>query len=156
MDLLLPDENTMQKMALEFAKLNTAERAKASARALSRDFSDPFFAPLDDVENAKNSLHMHKIAKNDARPQATDGTSEQLPSAEEKRDISSDVGVDKTARGPLATRNQKALPLALLYLYFIGVLGYNSSYGTQIYDPQRSLGELRSVACPFGKLNDLC
>jgi len=43
----------------------------------------------------------------------------------------------------------------LLFLYFISKLGYNMSYGTQIFDSDRSMGRLRSVRSAFGKLNNL-
>lgn len=40
-------------------------------------------------------------------------------------------------------------------LYFVRRLRYNTSYGIQIFDADRSLEQIRSVGNNFGQLNDL-
>ena len=43
----------------------------------------------------------------------------------------------------------------LLLLYFVKQMGYNTSYGTEIFNTHRGLEQIRPVGCSFGKLNDL-
>ncbi|MCM1306138.1 MAG: hypothetical protein NC037_05345 [Bacteroides sp.] len=43
----------------------------------------------------------------------------------------------------------------LLLLYFVKHLGYNISYGTQIFNTHRGLEQIRPDRSCFGQLNDL-
>ena len=147
MDFLLPDERTMELMRNEFENLDISGRARAMTSALFAQTADTYG---DTSENeSQNSLHLRKKANRDAE---TTSASEEV--ADKSEEAARDESFDNCGALDPCGR-QKARAYALLYLYFVKVLGYNSIYGTQIYDAQRSLGGLRSVACPFRAVNGL-
>ena len=47
------------------------------------------------------------------------------------------------------------LPTALLLLYFVKHMSYNTGYGTQIFDTDGGLAQLQRVGSNFRQLNDL-
>ena len=140
MDFLLPDEDSMRRMRQEFDRLNISNRLQAVTSALSRDFADADDEP-------QNSLHMRKICSDDASL-STDETE-----AERAADAPIPSSSDASNARILSPQMQKAFAVAVLYLYFARILGYNSGYGTEIYDPRRGLGGLQPVSLPFGELN---
>lgn len=144
MDFLLPDEDSMRRMLQEFDRLNISTRLQAVTSALSRDF-----APADADDEPQNSLHMRKICSDDASL-STDETE-----TERAADAPIPSSFDASNARILSPQIQKAFAVAVLYLYFVRILGYNSGYGTEIYDPRRGLGELQPIAFAFGELNGL-
>ena len=50
---------------------------------------------------------------------------------------------------------EQTVASTLLLLYFVKHLGYNISYGTQIFNTQRGMEPIRCVESHFGQLNDL-
>lgn len=50
---------------------------------------------------------------------------------------------------------EQSVASTLLLLYFVKHLGYNISYGTQIFNTQRGMEPIRCVESHFGQLNDL-
>ena len=45
--------------------------------------------------------------------------------------------------------------IKVLFLYIVLFLRYNARYGTQVYDPDRGMGRVRSAHSAFGSLNNL-
>ena len=108
MDFILPNDDTMELMREEFAKM----KANSFART-------------------------YTLAKNDENE-----------SDEFSNNLSEDDGKSKTDE----VREVRGL---FLLLYFVKHLGYNISYGTQIFNTQRGMEQLRPVANHFGQLNNL-
>ena len=147
MDLLLPDEGTFDIMRQEFENLDIGARARAMTGAIAACMTNTYDDNSD--EKAQNSLRLHKNDFSDA---------ESAPSQEEEQDektAPSSFEDEGERGGQYSFARQKAGAYALLYLYFIKVLRYNSRYGTQIYDAQRGLGGLQPDACAFRDINDL-
>lgn len=144
MDILLPDEDAMRRMRQEFDKLNVSDRMRAVTSALRPDIE-----AVEAPSEPQNSLHMCKTHSGDDSSSldenAVDGdASAPFPAISDAPDA-------RLSPFPM----QKAFAVAVLYLYFIRVLGYNIGYGTEIYDPRRGLGGLQPVSLPFGELNGL-
>ena len=66
---------------------------------------------------------------------------------------------EKTANGiakqPLHPHISHACDIKVLFLYIVVILGYNTRYGTQIYDTDGGVGGLRRMQSAFGSLNHL-
>ncbi len=146
MDFLLPDEGTMDIMRQEFEDLDIGVRARAMTGAIAACMTNTYGKKSN--EEAQNSLRLHKngVSDEETAPPKEEQDEIQTPSSSENAEENSEQ---------YSISRQNAAAYALLYLYFIKVLGYNSKYGTQIYDAQRGLGGLRPVACAFRKINGL-
>lgn len=66
---------------------------------------------------------------------------------------------EKTANGiakqPLHPHISHACDIKVLFLYIVVILGYNTRYGTQIYDTDGGVGRVRRKQSAFGSLNHL-
>ena len=147
MEFLLPDERTMELMRREFDSLDIGGRAKMAPGAIAACMTDTYKNGNDD--EAQNSLRLHK---NDVSDPETPPSREGDADGDGLSD--GEDGFDGDG-ARCARERQKARAAELLYLYFIKVLGYNSRYGTKIYDAQRGLGGLQPIDCAFRKLNGL-
>ena len=147
MDLLLPDEGTMDIIRQEFENLDIGARARAMTGAIAACMTDTYGEKSD--EEAQNSLRLHKNDVSDVETAP--------PKEEEQGEIHApSFSENAEERGEqYSPARQNAAAYALLYLYFAKVLGYNSRYGTQIYDAQRGLGGLQPIACAFRDINGL-
>lgn len=119
MDFILPNDDTMELMREEFAKIKTGS-SFARAYALANN------------ENAANETEEAlKSPLGDGR----------LNNSDESRKVRTYIGSPATG--------------LFLLLYFVKHLGYNISYGTQIFNSQRGMEQLRPIENHFGQLNDL-
>ena len=78
----------------------------------------------------------------------------------EQNSSQKETGVaEKTANGiakqPLHPHISHACDIKVLFLYIVVILGYNTMYGTQIYDTDGGVGGLRRMQSAFGSLNHL-
>ena len=62
---------------------------------------------------------------------------------------------DREGREVQGTYIGPAIATVLLLLYFVKHLGYNNSYGTQIFNTYRGMEQIRPNPSHFGQLNDL-
>lgn len=56
---------------------------------------------------------------------------------------------------PLAPVHASFVQSTFLILYIARFLRYNNCYGTEIYDPYRSVGRIQPKRSPFGIVNNL-
>lgn len=154
MDFLLPDDIAMERMRREFEKLDINGRLKAAACALAASGNSNVLLSYAESSPPSADDCADPASFSSLRAYADDETSlsRPMPSADESApDLShaeapslSSAACPRRVDAVSNLREQKAVLLLLLYLYFMRVLGYNSKYGTQIYDPKRGLGRLRS------------
>ena len=147
MELLLPDEATMDIMRREFENLDIGARARTMTGAIAACMTNTYADKSD--EKSQNSLRLHENSVSDC---------EAVPPKEEEPSEKNAPSTFENAQErdePFPFARQKAGAYTLLYLYFIKVLRYNSRYGTQIYDAQRGLGGLQPIACAFRDINGL-
>ena len=146
MDFILPSEDTMELMREEFSKMKANSFARAFALANNGD------TPTN-ADNETNTTH-NSLNENVGNSQ-TDEVREvrELPNS-----LDENVGNSKSGEAREVRRGEyieQTVASTLLLLYFVKHLGYNISYGTQIFNTQRGMEPIRCVESHFGQLNDL-
>ena len=144
MDFILPSDDTMELMREEFSKLKTDSFARAFALANNDD------TPT----NADNEAG--ETPQSQCRDVGSSNPDEVREVRETHNCLSEDVGNSKTdeVRETRAYIGQ-TVASTLLLLYFVKHLGYNISYGTQIFNTQRGMEPIRPIENHFGQLNGL-
>ncbi|MDE7373241.1 MAG: hypothetical protein K2N18_04180 [Clostridia bacterium] len=129
MDFILPNDDTMELMREEFAKMK-----------------------------ANSFAHTYALANNDENKSDELSNSLNEDDCKNKTDeLSNGLSDNDSKRKADEVRAYIGSPVAGLFLllYFVKHLGYNISYGTQIFNTQRGMEQLRRNENHFGQLNNL-
>ena len=149
MDFILPSEDTMELMREEFSKMKTDSFARAFAFANNGD------TPTN-ADNETNTTHnsLNETVGNSKSGEARDAREVR----ETHNRLGENVSNSKSGEAREVRRGEyieQSVASTLLLLYFVKHLGYNISYGTQIFNTQRGMEPIRCVESHFGQLNDL-
>ena len=139
MDFILPSDDTMELMREEFAKMKANSFARTYTLA-----SDAAADTHSGTDKTKSDELSDSLIENGSRSK----------SDELSNGLIENVGRSKSgnAREVREVRNARAI---FLLLYFVKHMGYNISYGTQIFNTERGMEQLRPIQNRFGQLNDL-
>ena len=147
MDFVLPSDETMELMREEFSKLKKDSFARAFALANGNGEDNIKNGP--DLEGAS--------ANNPSRTGLSDNNrvSNGTNSPEDTLNQDGEHPLDYIPNDRSGERYVSEAICVLLLLYFVKHLGYNISYGTQIFNTQRGMESIRPDERHFRRLNDL-
>lgn len=147
MDFVLPSDETMELMREEFSKLKKDSFARAFALANNNC-----------EDNIENGVNFKGASANKPDRMSLSDENRISNGVNAPEDALNQDGENPLEYIPNDRSGERCVSEAicvLLLLYFVKHLGYNISYGTQIFNTQRGMESIRPDESHFRQLNNL-